>query len=147
MPQPISLDETYGIAATALDAAFYRTIYPDIADGDPVAHYVGSGWREGRDPAPWFSTRAYLAANPDVAKAGWNPFCHYLTRGRREGREVAASPRGPDYLRRRLAVGEAPGWSLAALLARGPQGDRLAEEAAEGHGRRTLAATKFDAAF
>jgi hypothetical protein len=143
------LDETHGVVATALDAAFYRTIYPDVGDGDldPVSHYVASGWREGRDPAPWFSTRAYLAANADVAKAGWNPFSHFLTRGRREGREVTPSPRGADYLSRRLALGEEPGWSLAALLAKGPQGDRLAERAADDHARRAVAATGFDVAF
>jgi hypothetical protein len=79
----IPFDETHGIVATALDAAFYRTVYADIGDGDldPVRHYVAVGWREGRDPAPWFSTSAYVAANPDVLKAGWNPLCHYLVRG------------------------------------------------------------------
>jgi hypothetical protein len=147
MQHRIPPDETHGIVATALDAAFYRTIYPDIGDGDPVRHYVASGWREGRDPAPWFSTRDYLAANPDVAKAGWNPFSHFLTRGRREGREAPPSPRGGDYISHRLAIGEAPGWSLAALLAKGPQGDRLAEEAAEAHARTRVAARGFDAAF
>ena len=149
MPHRIPFDETHGIVATAFDAAFYRTIYPDVIGGDldPVRHYVAAGWREGRDPAPWFSTRAYLAANPDVAEAGWNPFGHYLTRGRREGREVAASPRGADYLSRRLEIGEEPCWSYEALVAAGPQGDPLAEQAAESHRRRILAATEFDEAF
>ena len=149
MPHRIPFDETHGIVATALDAAFYRAVYPDIGDGDldPVRHYVAVGWREGRDPAPWFSTRAYVEANPDVVKAGWNPLSHYLLRGRREGREVAASPHGPDYLSRRLKNGEEPRWSFEALLASGPEGDVLAEEAAEAHRRRSLAASAFDAEF
>lgn len=38
------------------------------------------------DPSPEFSTRFYLATNPDVDQAGVNPFLHYLAEGRREGR-------------------------------------------------------------
>jgi hypothetical protein len=40
------------------------------------------GWKEGRDPTPDFSVRAYLAAFPEVEAGGINPFVHYLTSGR-----------------------------------------------------------------
>src|SRR5215471_10972275 len=112
MTSRLPFEETHGIVATALDGAFYRTVYPDIGDNetDPVRHYVASGWREGRDPAPWFSTRAYLVAHPDVAEAGWNPLHHYLVRGRREGREVVRSAEADAYLLTRARNGEAPGW-------------------------------------
>ena len=40
MPAAMSLEEAYGVVATALDGAFYRTIYPDVVAGeaDPVRH-------------------------------------------------------------------------------------------------------------
>jgi len=67
------------------DAAFYSLRYPDVT-GDFLRHYMIYGWREGRDPAPWFSTNFYLQTYPDVASAGLNPFYHYVEHGRSEGR-------------------------------------------------------------
>jgi hypothetical protein len=149
MSPRIPFEEAYGIVATALDGAFYRTVYADVTAGelDPVRHYVASGWREGRDPAPWFSTRDYLADHPDVAEAGWNPLHHYLVRGRREGREVVRSAEADKYLLSRARNGEAPRWRFDGLTAPPTAGDLLAEEAAETHRRRELAATEFDAEF
>ena len=57
-------DQVYLVLSTAVDAAFYRAAYGEAA-ADPVTDYIDAGWREGRDPAPWFSTADYLAANPD----------------------------------------------------------------------------------
>lgn len=74
------------------DHAFYLAQYPDIRaleEIDPVAHYIRAGWREGRDPAPWFGTNTYLERYPDVATSGENPFGHYLRTGRIEGRLAA----------------------------------------------------------
>jgi len=51
-----------------------------------VHHYLSWGWKEGRDPAPWFSTNFYLKTYQDVAAANVIPFLHYLTAGRDEGR-------------------------------------------------------------
>src|SRR5207302_8405535 len=67
------VDEVHRVISTAVDGAFYRAVNPDLAESglDPIRHYVLSGWREGRDPAPWFSTRAYVEANPELVKAGW----------------------------------------------------------------------------
>ncbi|MDB5419388.1 MAG: hypothetical protein JWP50_2807, partial [Phenylobacterium sp.] len=147
-------DEVQRVICLALDAAFYRTVYEDIGEaGDALRHYAFEGWREGRDPAPWFSARRYLAANPDIAKAGWEPLHHYLTRGRFEGRDVYPSDHAHGYFARRLQRGEAASWSAEALIAPlpaqapvpapapvAPAGDPAAED-------RALVAKAFDAAF
>lgn len=80
-------DRQRQIIAGEFDPEFYVVRYPDVTD-DPLDHFLTFGWREGRDPAPWFSTAFYLEANPDVGAAGLNPFCHYLEHGREEGRAV-----------------------------------------------------------
>ncbi|HXA40248.1 MAG TPA: glycosyltransferase [Phenylobacterium sp.] len=148
-PPKARADEVLRVISTAMDGAFYRAVNPDLADSglDPLAHYAASGWREGRDPAPWFSTTAYVQAYPEVAKAGWNPLHHYLAVGRREGREVVRSVLADDYLLRRARRGEAPAWSFEALIGEGRAADAVAEEAQVRHRERTLAAQEFDAAF
>lgn len=71
------------------DAKYYKETYPDLSETvDLVGHYIRHGWREGRNPAEWFSVRDYLTAYPDVAAAGIDPFAHYLRCGRIEGREA-----------------------------------------------------------
>lgn len=96
-----SADEVHRVISTAVDPAFYRTVYPDVgaAGTDALWHYMVAGWREGRDPAPWFSNRAYLKAYPDVRRQGVDPLFHFLTRGAREGREVEPSEHARTYLR------------------------------------------------
>jgi hypothetical protein len=70
------------------DDTFYRASNPDIEDADitGLEHYRTWGWKEGRDPAPWFDVRFYLASNPDVMAAAEEPFAHYLAAGKFEGR-------------------------------------------------------------
>ena len=67
---------------------WYRKRYPDTADADPIEHYLTSGWKEGRDPSPEFSTGFYLENNPDLRAGGTNPLVHYLRRGAAEGRRI-----------------------------------------------------------
>ena len=71
----------------AFDRQFYLTKYPDVADAgiDPLEHFLGTGWRERRDPNSYFSTSFYFETYPEVRKAGINPFIHYVTTGRRRG--------------------------------------------------------------
>jgi len=84
--------------APAFDPDFYRAVYTDLpADIGPLWHYRMAGWREGRDPAPWFSVQAYLDANPDVADADIEPFSHFLGWGQYEGREIAPSRQAANY--------------------------------------------------
>ncbi|CUH82631.1 glycosyltransferase [Tropicibacter naphthalenivorans] len=85
-------DSLYDTVKAEFDHAFYLSQNPDIRaleEVDPVAHYLRAGWREGRDPAPWFGTRAYLTRYPEVAESGENPFVHYLTTGREAGNLAA----------------------------------------------------------
>lgn len=100
MAAKASTDDLYRVLSTAVDTAFYRGVYDDLARAavDPVAHYGQVGWQERRDPAPWFSTEAYLENNPDVADSGLNPLYHYLVKGRAEGREIGASTLADGYL-------------------------------------------------
>jgi hypothetical protein len=84
------------VIAPHVDAAFYLAHNPDVRDAGiaPAEHYWRIGWREGRDPNPWFQTEYYLRANPDVRAAGLNPLWHFLARGREEGRPPRP-PGGP----------------------------------------------------
>ena len=134
-------DEVHRLVSTALDPAFYRTTYPDVAAAGeaPLAHYLRAGWREGRDPAPWFSVEAYLADNPDVRDAGLEPFSHFLGRGAREGRDAPASRHAPAYAQR--SGGWQEPWSFSALDL--GLGARRRHPEAE----RALAATAFDAGY
>jgi glycosyltransferase involved in cell wall biosynthesis len=68
-----------------VDAEWYLRTYPDVVE-TPVDHYVRLGAREGRDPNPMFSTKAYLKLNPDVAVSGMNPLVHFVRYGAAEGR-------------------------------------------------------------
>jgi glycosyltransferase involved in cell wall biosynthesis len=80
------------------DPVYYTSRYPDIDPRlvGPLEHYHCFGWREGRDPCNWFSTKRYLARNVDVAQAKVDPFAHYILYGAAEGRPVwPAGHRGP----------------------------------------------------
>ena len=72
------------------DRSFYCDRYRDINTDlvDPLTHYCVFGWKEGRDPCAWFSTKRYMARNADVAESGFNPFLHYVLVGQREGRRI-----------------------------------------------------------
>ena len=71
-----------------VDAEWYLRTYPDVVE-TPVDHYVRLGVREGRDPNPMFSTKAYLKLNPDVAVSGMNPLVHFVRYGAAEGRRFS----------------------------------------------------------
>jgi hypothetical protein len=81
----------------AVDAEFYR-YSGTVPEGVSAAeHYATIGWREGRDPNPWFSTTAYISENPAVGEAGIVPLFHYLTIGHAEGRQARASTRAAQF--------------------------------------------------
>ncbi|MEO7187508.1 MAG: hypothetical protein ABIW58_03765 [Sphingomicrobium sp.] len=98
--QPLALLEQ----STLFDRDWYLETYPDVAASgiDPAVHYLETGWREGRDAGPGFSTSAYLKANSDVAANGINPLLHYVEYGHSEGRGAPehAAPRFPARRRR-----------------------------------------------
>ena len=60
----------------------------------PERHYVLFGEREGRQPSPDFSPRAYLRHNPDLQDWAAKPYLHYLLYGRRECRLTRERPEG-----------------------------------------------------
>jgi hypothetical protein len=70
------------------DQAFYARVYPGVVEPpeDPFAHFMQNGWRARLDPNPYFSTRAYLDANPDLERKNKNPLVHYVLEGRAERR-------------------------------------------------------------
>lgn len=74
--------------SAVLDAPFYLANNPDVAQAGviPLSHYMEYGWKEFRDPSPWFDVRWYLRTYPDVAAAGVEPLRHYLSAGAAEGR-------------------------------------------------------------
>lgn len=96
VPTPITdIDPELEAAVRAVfDEPYYRVANPDvIAVGlQPFLHFMLAGWREKRDPTPWFSIVAYLEANPDVAASADNPFVHYVRTGRSEGRSLGSRP-------------------------------------------------------
>ena len=67
------------------DAAFYCSRYPDIhpQHTDPLAHYLETGWREGRYPNSIFDTAWYRETYRHIGDEP--PLLHYLRRGWREG--------------------------------------------------------------
>lgn len=79
--------EDYDTVAAHFDHKFYIQQRRMLAVSmmDLVAHYFRAGAREGLNPAPWFSSHAYLSRYPAVAERGINPFLHYLTEGRDAG--------------------------------------------------------------
>src|ERR1700756_3513613 len=148
MAAEATADEDYQIVSTAVDPAFYRTVYPELDHPglDPVRHYLEHGWREGRDPAPWFSVTAYLERNADVVATGAEPLAHFLRHGGREGRAYSPSEHATAY--RARAQG---GWRYAPAWRSGDESP-AAEAAAEtappyDEAERALVATEFDAAF
>lgn len=99
---PLSHDPTDDkeIISREFDSDYYLSTYPDvqIAGMDPLDHFCEHGWKEGRNPCDWFSTRQYLDTHEDVARTNTNPFVHYIEHGRAEGRLIA-SVAGTRYLK------------------------------------------------
>jgi glycosyltransferase involved in cell wall biosynthesis len=72
-----------------VDLTYYQAQVDDTQFSDVLAaldHYLATGWREGLDPHPSFSTRGYLHDNSDVAADGRDPLTHFVHFGFLEGR-------------------------------------------------------------
>lgn len=74
---------------TQFDAEFYLKHYPDIkaAGIDPLNHYNGHGWKENRQPNPWFDPIYYLETYPEIKELKINPFEHYKKKGKQENKK------------------------------------------------------------
>jgi glycosyltransferase involved in cell wall biosynthesis len=75
------------LIADSFDAEFYRNSSADLqsAGVDFLDHYLLFGWKENRDPAPWFSTPYYRAAYPRMELYDIDPLTHYLIWGKGQG--------------------------------------------------------------
>jgi hypothetical protein len=132
--------------AAAFDPDFYRAIYVDITpEIDALEHYRTQGWREARDPVPWFSVTDYLADNPDVAARKIEPLCHFLTVGRRQGRDVAPSRHEIAYLER--VAWTPPHWGQMTFGARPAAKVEAPAPAICPETARAAVAAAFDPAF
>ena len=79
-------DEADKLVFEAFDESFYLNQFEENPPAMAFEHYLETGWKLGLDPAPWFSTRAYLERYQDVRTQGMNPFRHYVNFGQAEGR-------------------------------------------------------------
>ena len=80
--QPRDTAEVERLARRLVDGPFYRAGNPDLAEAgvDPVDHYMASGWREGREPAPQFDVLTYCLTR-GITYATQNPLMHYVLHG------------------------------------------------------------------
>lgn len=79
-----------GIATSRLfDDRWYARQVGGLARDRAAEHYFRTGWREGRDPSPYFSTTWYLTTYPDVRAADLCPLTHFLMHGAQEGRSTS----------------------------------------------------------
>ncbi|MFN7056965.1 glycoside hydrolase family 99-like domain-containing protein [Hyphomonas sp.] len=94
------------------DEEFYLSGFAEAErPADPASHFLEKGWKEGRNPTPWFSVWHYQSMHPDVAQSGINPFLHYCIAGANEGRSLAIMGAGSDsstYHAQAFAVSPGP---------------------------------------
>lgn len=82
----IGSDYDVAVRSGLFDRSYYLRENPDVAAAgfDPVAHYVTSGFREGREPSEFFDGRGYHARYPDAVDTA--PLVHWVRVGLVEGR-------------------------------------------------------------
>lgn len=68
------------------DADWYKKTYGFGKYLDAAKHYLEIGWREDKDPSPFFSAADYLEKYHDVRDAKVNPLLHFEQYGFNEGR-------------------------------------------------------------
>lgn len=71
-----------------IDGPWYLSVFKDVASAnvDPIEHYLEHGWKESRDPAPWFSVEWYQKTVLKPLNLGdIDPFEHFLTTGLESG--------------------------------------------------------------
>lgn len=85
--------QTGATSEVLFDRAWYLDKNPDVrnADIDAWDHYMQRGWRENRDPAPWFSASWYQQQVLTPLELNIEPLQHFLETGRARG--FTASPK------------------------------------------------------
>lgn len=66
------------------DETWYRKQYQINNKESAYWHYMNIGYKLFYDPSPFFSSKGYYFAHPDVAKTMQNPLYHYEQYGKRE---------------------------------------------------------------
>lgn len=69
------------------DAQWYLAQYPDVQAQhvDPLVHFTHYGWKEGRQPNPYFDTDDYSRRLGDSLEQVVNPLLHYIEHGEAQG--------------------------------------------------------------
>lgn len=109
------------------DAAFYADCNPDLSGSgiDLLEHYILFGWREGRDPARWFSTKFYRETYSRAADHDIDPLSHYLIWGKSNGfRPNPSVMPAPDAARASLAKSIVKDTMLTGILTDRKAGSR-----------------------
>ena len=72
------------VGSGLFDGKYYLSTYEDIkvAGVDPVMHFCAYGWKEGRNPNPFFDTKYYMS---QLNKRQINPLVHYIEIGHKIG--------------------------------------------------------------
>jgi GT2 family glycosyltransferase len=93
LPNDYELIEESGL----FDRSFYLRANPDVAEAsaDPLTHFCDYGWRESRDPTPFFSVRYYSTMTALTERISGNPFVHYILEGRAKGYRTRPEAIGP----------------------------------------------------
>ncbi|NYT74344.1 glycosyltransferase [Halomonas sp. QX-2] len=75
------------------DESYYLRNYQDIKDGaiNPLEHFTIFGYKEGRNPAPWFDTKKYVEKYGYLFEGDVNPFAYYLMVGKKIGHIIYAA--------------------------------------------------------
>lgn len=68
------------------DSEWYCKTYGFGKYLNAAKHYLKIGWRENKNPSPFFSTSDYLKKNPDIDNGQINPLIHFEKFGFKEGR-------------------------------------------------------------
>lgn len=78
---------------------WYRLRYKDVrkAGMKPEVHYLYHGWKEGKNPGPFFDGNVYLNVYSGVKKANICPLIHYEKCGKEEKRTVFNFTNTPRY--------------------------------------------------
>lgn len=83
LPQDYRKDELTIEVSGLFDAPWYLARYPDLLEqhAEPLVHFCHYGWKEGRQPNPYFDTQAYSNEQGDLIAQGINPLLHYIQVG------------------------------------------------------------------
>jgi len=130
------------------DPDYYVKANPDlIINGlEPLAHWLGAGWREQRQPHPLFDTSWYLQRHPTLGDADIDPLSHYLGSDPADRQQPCAlfdsrwyldqypqaAASGLDPLQHYLQRGAAEGFSPSPLFDHGWYLQQSADVAAVG---------------